>query len=353
MMMRKRIAVLLVSICILFTEGIIFASEGGNPLPPEVIVLNLPNSHTNWKEISRYVTEKEGLVEYIPLDQQKANWSELICFQYLDKSSMKPKVRDSIVDILELLQENKLNSYPGNKVTWRIIEKNKADAIYEWILHKPYKNIAPEHEIARAFLTDTGLNRIGFSRKNREMSSDEREQCIKLLKDSVSLVSIKEGHRSVQGLSMVDRLKDSLHLGEAFGRWKVLTTYGFENGYTMVIHVPPSFNGGYVAECLEVTTMPNIYEASTMDRLFEIEKESIQKKSTQKIKFRLLKQADKEVIYSFAYPQDNLQVTGVARSFLSAQGYYSISYKRGLASELKPEEVQIWKAKLEAIKIRN
>jgi hypothetical protein len=351
--MRNKLATFLTSAFMLFTYGTVHAITATDHLPSETIVLKSPNnSYANWKEIARCVTEKEGMIEYIPSDQQIANWSELICIQYFDKSSMKRKASNSIEDTMELFRESTLASNAGNKVTWRLIEKNKSDAIYEWILHKSFKNIPPEHEVARAFLTDTGLHRIGFTRKNKEMSPEERERCIKSLRDSVSVVSIEEAKSTTQGLSILDRVKDSLNLGKAFENWKEVNTYTFENGYTMVLRVPSDFKGGYVDECLEVTTMPNLYEA-TIDKLFEVEKVNVQKKSPNPIEFSILKRSPTEIMYSFTHPQDHLQVTGVVRILLSDQGYYSISYKRGLPKELKPEEVQLWKARLEEIQIRN
>lgn len=351
-MMKKRISILIALICVLLTERAVFASEIVNHLPSETIVLNLPNAHTNWKEISRYVTEKEGLVEYIPFDQQITDWSELIWFQYFDKSLMKQEMSHSIEDTLSIIRETTLASYPGSKVIWEDIEKNKTDAIYEWILHESYKNIAPEHVISRTFLTSKGVYTIGFSLRNRGTNPVERERCIKLLRDSVSLVSTKYSRSSKQRLSILDRLKDSVYLGKAFEDWKILDTYTFETGYTAVTRVPAAFTGGYVAECLEATTVPNLHNGS-MDQLFEGQKEIAQKKSSQKIEFRIYKQTDKEVIYSYVYPQDDLQVTGVVRSFFSDdKGYYIFSYKRGLSSKLNPEEIDLWKAKLEAIKIQ-
>ena len=351
--MRKKLATFLISAFMLFTYGTVHATTATDHLPSETIVLKSPNnSYANWKEIARFVTEKEGVIEYIPSDQQIANWSELICIQYFDKSAMKKKASNSIEDAMELFRESILAYYTGNKVTWRLIEKNKSDAIYEWILHKPFKDIPPQHEVARAFLTDMGLHRIGFTRKNKEMSSEERERCIKSLQDSVAVVSIEKAKSEAQALSILDRVKDSLNLGKAFENWKEINTYTFENGYTMVTRVPPAFKGGYVDECLEVSTMPNIYEAA-IGQLFEVEKKSVQKKSSNPIKFSILKKSPTEIIYSFTHPQDHLQVTGVVRILLSDQGYYSICYKRGLSRELKIEEVQLWKTRLEEIKIRS
>lgn len=351
--MRKKLTTFLISIFLLFTYGTVHAITSTYHLPSETIVFKSPNnSYANWKEIARCVTEKEGIIECIPSNQQIANWSELICIQYFDTSCMKRKAINSIEDAIELLRATTLASYPGNKVTWRQIEKNKSDAIYEWILHKPFKNIPPQHEVARIFLTNTGLHRIGFTRKNKEMSSEERDRYIKSLCASVSVVSIEEAKHSTQALSILDRVKDSVNLGKAFENWKEVDTYTFMNGHTMVIRVPSDFKGGYIDECLEVTTKPNLYE-TTIDQLFEIEKENFQKKSANPIKFSIHKRLPNEIIYSFTHPHDHLQVTAVVRTFLADNGYYSIRYKRGLPKKLRPEEVQLWKEKLEAIKIQN
>ena len=139
--MKEKLAILLAAVFILVTCGTTQAHTYNDHLPPETIVLkSLNNSYAKWKEISRYVTEKEGMIECIPPDQQIANWSELICIQYFDKSSIKNQASTSVHDIVELFRKSTLAAYPGNKVTWNLIEKNKSDVIYEWILHKPFKN---------------------------------------------------------------------------------------------------------------------------------------------------------------------------------------------------------------------
>ncbi len=176
--------------------------------PSETIILHLPNQDENtWKEITHYVTKTERIIESIPLFQTIETWSELICIQYADISTKDIKVRNNIKIILNLIKNEILLSYPNTKVTWRIIENNKKDAIYEWILHAPHNNIPPQHEISRAFLTKTGFHRVAFTRKNNEMNAEERDKWIQLLKEKSSLVSFPKAIHS-NGLSMANNLKD-------------------------------------------------------------------------------------------------------------------------------------------------
>lgn len=351
--MGKKIIISIASVFIFFTCVTVHAINVIDKLPCETIVLKSPNnSYANWKEINRFLTEKEGMIEYIPSDQRIANWSDLISIQYFDKSSLQKKAGNSIKDAVEFIKESILSSYPEDIVTWRFIQNNTSDIIYEWILHKPFKGVPAQHEVAHAFLTDTGLHRIGFTKKNKEMTFEERAQSIKSLRDFVSVVTIEEAKDAINGLSLVDRVKDSLNLGKTFENWKKVNTYLFERGYNVVLRVPENFKGEYIDECLEITTMPNIYELK-IDQVFQAEKMGVQQKSSNPIQFSILKKSATELIYNFTHPQDHLQVTGVVRILLSDQGYYSMSYKRGLATELTPQEIQLWKSRLEDIKIKN
>lgn len=350
--MRKMTFTLVTFICLLVVGRASCAATMVDHAPPEMIVLKLPDSFANWKAISRNVTEEEGLAEYIPLKQTPENWTELICFQYFGRSLLDQGGETSIEKIMNLLMETTIDRYPGNKVTWKILRKSEDNAIYEWILHEPHKNIAPQHEVVRIFLTNTGMYRVGFTRRNREMASIERQHWIDLLGDCVSLVNTEGVQSSPNGLSILDRLKDSVDLGEAFDNWKVTDTYTFETGYAMVIRVPPSSSVDYVTESLEVATAPNASNCP-LTQGFEIEKKSIMQLSERKAKFHVLKQTDQEIIYKFVYPQRGSKITGVTRTILSDRGYCSISHKSASPSELKPKEVQMWRRRLEAVKIRD
>lgn len=351
--MKKKCITLFVSAFILCAHGNMHPMTPINDLGIDMVLLKLPSrSAANWKEISRHTTEQEGMVEFIPSNQRTSSWSELVSIQYFDKSIVKGKMARSIKEAINALQKETLASYEGTKITWNLIELNKSDAIYERILHRSLNNLIPEHDIAKAFLTDAGFHRVAFTRKYKEMSPKEREQCIEILRNSTSLVSAEEAKKHPEALSILDKIKNSLVLGEAFKTWKELQCYSFETGYTVSAHVPPSFDGNYVDECLEITTLPSSGEAS-IEQLFEGEKKLIRKKSSDPIEFPVLKKTSHEIIYSFCHPKDHLLVTGIVRTFLTDKGYYSICYKRGLPDKLKTEEILQWKEVLEKIEVRN
>jgi hypothetical protein len=153
----------------------------------ETIIFNPPADYSmHLKELIREIVLGKGierskidygLVERIPLDQNKHRWSLMISMQYFDRSSWDEHA--SIEDFVKLCEKSARDRYPGNEVTWKIIEKNKNDIIYEWILHKTYLLIPPQHEVVRAFLTDKGLHRFACVRQYNEMDKDEKERCLK------------------------------------------------------------------------------------------------------------------------------------------------------------------------------
>ena len=72
-----------------------------------------------------------------------------------------------------------------------------------------------------------------------------------------------------------------------------------DSGYALVSRIPPSQKPNtYVIECLEMITVPNLNN-SPIDKLFEIEKRSIQDDLPKKVTFQILKKTSKEVIALF------------------------------------------------------
>lgn len=353
--MRKKLCLLLIiPTFTLLIQGAAYALTSVDHPPPETIILRLPNNgYANWKEIVRQVSENEGLVERIPSNQTVETLSELITIQYHGRATWN-KERASSASLEELLasiREITSFSYPGSKITWKIIEKSEYDSIYEQILRG--EGATPtEHDIARVFLTPSGLHRVAFTRKHTEMSFEEREKWIRLLKESASVVSFKEATNASKALSLADRFKDSLDLSPIFQNWRVVNTYASDNGCTLVCHVPPSQVEDYVTECLEINTIHNP-STTCIDHLFEIEKRIIEENSLQKIEFHVLKKSPTEVVYSYSYPIGYLQLNAVVRTFISDQGCCSLTYKHGLTEEMRKEEILKWQEHLEAIKIRN
>ncbi len=203
--MRNKFSLIFVSILGIFVHGMIYADTHVNSNPPETIVMTISNDdNLHWKEISRVITDEECLVERIPHDQDEKNWSELITIQYFSKAVINKEIRDSIERVVNQLKNVTLARYPKDTVVWRVIEKNKDDVLFEWILTKPYKNSRPQHEICRAFLTPTSFHRIGVTKKYKEMNQEERNQWIKALRESTEIISFEAALHFPQGLSLAE-----------------------------------------------------------------------------------------------------------------------------------------------------
>ena len=347
--MKKKISVLILSVFLL-QFGVTYANESYEP-PLETAILKFPdNSEGNWKEITRYVNKVEGVVETIPLDQTLSNWSESICVQYIDVLEGNKKAPHSLANLLKRVRMGSIARHLGNEVTWNILEDNKDDIIYEWILQKPYKDTPAEHEISRAFLTKTGFHRIGFTRRYGQMDPKEREKWIKLLRENVSVIAFEEGDNS-EGLSLVSKLKDYVVLGPNFQNWSMINTFSSEYGVTNICYNPSTQVDQKISENLDFIIMPNTRDLS-FDQFFAMEKKFIQDGAQKKIEFRVLEESPSEVIYTYSCRADHLQRNAVVRATLTDYGYYSINYYRNLDGHMNEEEILNWKEKLKSICIK-
>ena len=344
----------------LFTliNGMAYSIDQIDEYPSETLILKLPdNSEDNWKEIFHHVNKNEGIIERIPLNQTIKNWSNLICIQYYDISKLD-RPDDVIQGFLDSMKNTTLSSYPDKLATWKLIEKTSKGAIYEWM---SYHN-STQHEVARVVLTNTGLHRIGFTKKNGIMSSDERQKWIKLLRENTLLASFQKASKS-NGLSLANKLQDSLSLEKTdFSDWVLVDTNTllFDSGFTSVCYIPTSqiptsqvgkyLVGEYLTECLEIATAPNTQELSInqfFDRITAVLKEN-----HNKVNIQVLQKSPKEIIYTYSHPKDHLLVNAVVRMFLTDHGCYSITYKRGLEGLLEKEESLKWQEKLKTIHVK-
>jgi hypothetical protein len=198
--MRLKLFTIFTAMTFLLVHGTAFSVVSGDP--SKTPILKLPGSdYAQWKEISRHVNSNDGLVERIPFNQTPANWSELICIQFIDLSKQPDLIDCGISGVVDFIRRATVAAYPGNQVFWNVIQVNKNDIIYEWILPKPYKKIAAQHEIARGFLTQRGFHRVGFTRKNGKMTDRERATWIKLLQENTSVIPFKEAAKT-EGFSL-------------------------------------------------------------------------------------------------------------------------------------------------------
>lgn len=343
--------ILSLALCFSFTHC--FADIPLESPPKETIILNLPNCKvSDWKEVSRLLVKEAGLIERIPKNQTVDNWNELIAIQYFTNIEKSPFSLNTIIDTLK---KTTINAYPGSQVTWRLIEKNKSDFTYEWILHTPYKDIPIQHEIARGFLIENKYHRIGYTRRYKEMDQTEKNTWLKALKESVAVETMEKA-KDLPGLSLVERFKNSIVLGNAFKDWSISNKYESANGYTLAIWVPASQKGSsFITECLEILTYPMI-KATSITQLVEMETEKIRKSEGKAAQLSILKQTPNEIIYSYTQPKNGLQLTAVVRTFISecGNGRYSITYKQGLPEKtLSKDEIEKWQKTLESIKVRD
>ena len=171
--------------------------------PTETAIFKLPDGEkVLWKEISRAINTDEGIVECIPLHQTDKNWTDLIAVQYI--SYVSRKNIESIDLLIENFRRECINMHQGSKLTWNVIEKHPYEFIYEWILHEPYKDVPPQHEVARTFITDSGLYRVGFTYKKGQMPPQERRDWIKLLKYHAAMTSYDEASRDKEAFSLAE-----------------------------------------------------------------------------------------------------------------------------------------------------
>lgn len=152
----------------------------------------------SWKILSRVADQNQESIEIIPSDQTEENWSEHIYMGFYDKSV----IEGDELDVLELsnksLAREIQQKYPQNRFTLNIIEKNSRELLFEAFMSKQtgprvyYGKIQPSHQITRAIQTENGFSLITYVKKNKKLSSSDRERWIGLLRKIDSIGSFKE-----------------------------------------------------------------------------------------------------------------------------------------------------------------
>ncbi len=324
-------------------------------MPLETILLELPkDSYPNWKEIYRVVDRNEGRVECCPFDQDVKKITDRIRIHYRAREVFNSNMGRDGDKVLDYVQEEVIPCSEKAQVTWAVIEENENDVLYEWILHKRHHKLPEKHEIARSFLTEAGFHTVGVVRKNGEMSSDERTKAINLLKGSARVVSYEEASSHCESLSLAERL-DGLEYGSAFRGWSSLCALRYDFGLMLVRLTPPltgwlPFFGGSLFDSVGVK-MRSVVNGTSIDPLFEFEKDTIKRRSDNKAVIQVLKQSPTEVIYSYSYWEEDSCHIAVVRSFISETGYYTVTHKDRLSDEMKQEKILAWKEGLEGITI--
>ncbi len=345
--MFKGILYLLVTTltCQFFVANAQTASE----VPDFTPSLRLDSLPKQWKEITRGMNAREGIVEYIPPEQDAKHWTELICIQSLDVRNGKIR---SIKEVIRRIENTTLNSYPRDKVSFQVLKMGKADAVYEWVLHDDQGDVPKQHDIARVFFNKGNVYRIGFTKKHEPMTHIERDKWFAVLQDSVSIVPFEQAlWRTENELSFASRLQDRLDLGR-WKDWKLNRTLETAEGCANKVYISPDFNGSYFNECLEIVSMPNC-KVDTIQALFDVEKESIRRIGGKSVKIEVLSEAPTEIIYFYHHPKDHLQRNAIVKSFMVGKDYFSITHFSGSDNKATDEQIQEWKSWLKQIKVTN
>ncbi|MCP5469711.1 MAG: hypothetical protein H7A36_04305 [Chlamydiales bacterium] len=347
--MRARVVFAIFAI--LFTAGITYGETSVINIPTEMGFLDThPEENEGWKEICKYISREECLLEKIPESENENNWSRLLCMQSLDRFAEGRKQFSSLKAFLDHLKKTISASYPGSRVIWSILELTQNDAIYEWALLEQCGTVTPEHEVVRIIMTDKMLHRFGFTKRFGQMDAVEKESWISFFKQNARVVTC-DRPAIPSSVPVNITCENSMQIEECLSSWRIANEFSFGNGYKNVCYIPPSQDPGYVTECIEVISMP-LKEGICGDFLWYSEKTNIQEKYVNGSgECKLLHQSPREVTYSYCYPHDFLQLSAVTRTCLIDGGYYSITYKIGLNRKMERDEVLKWKDFLEAVRI--
>ncbi len=322
-------------------------AQAASEVPDFTPSLRLDSLPKQWKEITRGMNAREGIVEYIPSEQDAKHWTELVCIQCLDMRNSKIR---SIKEVIRRVEDTTLNSYPRDKVSFQVLKMGKADAIYEWVLHDNHGDVSKQRDITRIFLNKDNIYSIGFTTKHDLMTHVERDKWLALLQDSASIIPFEQAlWKTGNELSFASRLQDRLDLGR-WKDWKLNRTLENAEGCANKVYISPDFKGSYFSECLEIVSMPN-RKVDTIQPLFDREKENIWRVGGESVKIEVLSEAPTEIIYFYHHQKDHLQRNAIVKSFMAGKDYFSITHFSGSDNKATDEQIQEWKSWLEQIKV--
>ncbi|MDP1835562.1 MAG: hypothetical protein Q8K75_06480 [Chlamydiales bacterium] len=299
-----------------------------------------------WKEITRDISSEAAIAEFIPANQGVDDWKHLICLQRFE---IVGNTADAMKQVMSTIENETLKKYPGSEVTFNILKCQVSDVLYEWKLHKDYEDIPTQHEVARLFLTDGYLYRIGVTKRYLYMDDSERNGWIEKLQGSVSIVAYEQAmERTATELSFANRSHERLDLS----RWSSWTTNMIceQDSCLAKSLLPPNTVPKDAVEYLEICSLLDC-PYDLIQPLFAAEKDATQKRTGGTASFKVLSASTTEVIYFYSHPVENLVRNVIVRSFLHDNDYYSIGYVHGLQTKATDDQIQEWKGWLEQVKV--
>jgi len=308
-------------LCVAFTfifKSPTFALDNAKFPEDSVVLKSPPGSAANWKEINRYLGGEHCIVEYIPIDQTVEDIKDIIIIQKTGVLEDTP-----LSAYLESLKRGIYSQYSGKITNWKVIEENKNDCIFEWTLEDTAQGQLV-NDIIRIFKTNCGVYHISYTRKDKVIHSDEKEQRIKLLKESACIISFEEAKTSKDILSFADKFKNTIDLGHEFKNWEVKEDITLENGYSVVTYVPSAPNK-YKLEWVCIETYPNLGGKETVKTYYDEKKKRIRECYTDSI-FKILEQNQDEILYKCYFKVGNQDGFVVGRNVLDKLGFLMVTY---------------------------
>lgn len=340
--------IIFATLLFLFTFVLRSAPALSTKTPWETIVFDLGEGcEKNWKEISHSIQPYNALIEAIPINQTIPNWTTLIGITFADGNKISPSLEQSVERSLENIKSYLVKTYPEEKMTWRVLEKSWDSAITEWILHEPHEDVPQQQILTRIFIRFGRVNTISITNRHGQMTGEERQKWIKLLKEKTSLLHFSAAEK-LRGLSLVDRLKNSIGLGPKFADWEKKTSFSFGTGYTSSRYTPPSQESHQFTTYLEITSVPNVWETSLED-FFQTDQFILTNLGERKAKPIILERTPSEIVYIYTMPESDLYLNAVVRLVLTKRGYYTITYREYNSRELRMKELLDWRDQLKLV----
>lgn len=167
----------------------------------ETVVLEFPENECKWREVSRFVSKDLCTVERIPENQEVNDWIDLIDIHFYKNDGKK---RRNIEKILKSFHQVALDRYSQKKLTWKVLQKDKNTALYEWILHSYHNGIAPQHVIARVFVTGDGIHTISYDHQYTPLDQKERDKWVASFQ-KIQIQKLSQVKNSDQFMSLLPR----------------------------------------------------------------------------------------------------------------------------------------------------
>jgi len=349
--MKKRLFYSISSLLLLICLQFAVTSCTSRANPSEIAIVRLYHSHDEdklnrkWQIVKRVLSDNKATVEYIPADQDLPDWSDLLTIQYAGEITSNNSSIDALID---RSREEVIHHPQGREINWNVLSKTKSDAIYEWTLDTPSKNIRSQHEISRIILTKNGMHRISFTKKNETMNDDEKRMWMHIL-ENTPLVKWEDAVSDAEGFSFIDRTKLIVD-GSSFPKWergKSVTS----PGVFLEMWYPSMHRYGIETEYLEVYSTASMSQSVPFYRWVEKEKNNIEKSEKGKSCFIVHKETPKEIIYIIAKDSRKDQIIGMCRFFRKGTTFYGMHYRCSAFSSKKVERLRELIQSVEDVKV--